>query len=128
MRIPLRSILIGALDVGPLRTIMTKTKRIILLVVDVFTLLGGSAALILVIAFSLHRSALSPITPSQQEISTAAVTTLRTELRREVDSIAFLSGTIEDASRLLLFCGIVMFGGSILHFCLTPWRVDGRRR
>ena len=107
---------------------MTKTKRIVLLVVDIFTLLGGFIALFLFMAFSLHHSDLSPATPSHEEISSATAATLRTGLERAVGIISFLSGTIEDASHVLLFCGIVMSLGSILHFWLTPWRVPAKDR
>ena len=107
---------------------MTKTKRIVLLVVDIFTVLGGFIALFLFMAFSLHHSDLSPVTPSHEEISSASAATLRTSLERAVGSISFLSGTIEDASHVLLFCGVVMSLGSILYFWLTPWRVPGKDR
>ena len=103
---------------------MTKAKRIVLLVVNSFTLLGGLAALVLSIGFSSHQDALSPPTPSEQEIRSAEPTWLRKELRRAAESISFLIGSIQDASRILLFSGTVMIVGSVAHFFLTPWRVD----
>jgi hypothetical protein len=102
---------------------MTKARRVILLVVDIVTVLSGVVALFVGILFAALRSDFSPRTPSHQEIYAASVTMLRSDLKLAVDDISFLSGTVHDWGRLILFFGVIMFIGSVLRLALTPWRL-----
>jgi len=107
---------------------MTKSKRIVLLVVDIVTLLSAVAALTVSIVFICCRSGMSFSQPSHQEIYSASLQALRTDLNLAVDDVSFLSGGMDDLAGLLLFIGVVMLVGSICHFLIAPWRLNGERK
>lgn len=62
---------------------------------------------------------------SRQEIDSASIAALRTEVKLGNDHITFLAGTLSEWAELLLFSGAVMFVGSLLRFFLTLWRLNG---
>ena|SRR5215471_15724135 len=103
---------------------MTKPKRIVLLVVEIVTALGGLAALTVAVFFMFLRGDVLPSMPSHQEIYAASEAKLRTELKLAVDNVSSLSSIVQEWGGLLLFCGSVMFVGSILRLILTPWRLS----
>jgi hypothetical protein len=106
---------------------MTKPRRIILLAVDILTLLGGLVALAVFANFTFTKSGTPPSILSHQEINSASITALRSEVTLGNNNIIFLTETLTEWASLLLFFGAVMFIGSILRFLLTPWRSnDGK--
>jgi len=102
--------------------------RIILMVVDIATLLSAVASVIVSIVFIYCHSGMSFSQPSHQQIYAASAEALRTDMILAVDDISFLSGRVDDLAGMLLLFGVVMLVGSICHFFLTPWRLNGENK
>jgi hypothetical protein len=103
---------------------MNKSRRILLLIVDIITALGGVVALVMFFALKPYRGEIPMDPASVTALKTGTVAQLQSELRVAADSISFLNATVEDATRLVLVCGLVMLASSALRLMLTPARTE----
>jgi hypothetical protein len=103
---------------------MNKSRRILLLIVDIITALGGVVALVMFFALKPYRGEIPMDPAAVTALKTATVAQLQSELRVAADSISFLNATMEDATRLVLVCGLVMLASSALRLMLTPARTE----
>jgi hypothetical protein len=110
---------------------MTKVRRVTLLVADILMLLGGIGAVLIFIAITLTlREAPGwPHIPSGDEINaTTEPWRLRGMVADAYDKLQIFTAMVDLYRWYFLVFGSLLFLGSIVHFCLIPWRLRNTPR
>lgn len=109
---------------------MTKTRRIILLLTQIFMLMGSVLAFRNYYAISSNLAYFSEYSdlPEPTTNSTPKENELRAIILDREMTVATAAGTRQVCSLGFLLYGSLLLGGSVIHFCITPWKLKDKSK
>jgi len=104
---------------------MTKTRRTILLLTQIFMVLAGVLAFRNFATITSHLpelSRLSPV-PDLEKGSTPEARRLNVMVCETQMSLTLVASALKVSSGGIFLYGALLLGGSLIHFFLTPWKL-----
>ena len=105
---------------------MTKTRRIILLLTQIFMLLAALLAFNHFAVITQHLPELSkvPALPDTTSGSTPETRRLMATALETQMNLTIAAGTLDVCRQAILLYGALLLGGSVIHFLVTPWKLS----
>ena len=105
---------------------MNKPKRVILLLTDILMLLAGLVGFLIFVVIVIYTPSLSDIPTADVIRSTTGIHELRAMADDGYGKFRAFVGALLTLRWYFVGLGGFLFVRSIIHFCLTPWRLKDK--
>jgi hypothetical protein len=105
---------------------MTKLKRVILLLMEILMLVAGAVGVLIFVAIVVYTPSSSSIPTADVIRSTTGIHELRIMADDSSDKYRALILALLTLRWYFLGLGVFLVAGSVVHFCLIPWKLRNR--